>query len=42
MFGFLANMSEEELRASPRLRSHASGVMLGITHIISGLDDPVR
>ena len=42
MFGFLANMSEEELRASPRLRSHAGGVMLGVTHIITGLDNPVR
>ena len=41
MFGFLANMTEEELQASPRLRAHASGVILGITHIITGLENPV-
>ena len=40
-FGFLANMSQEELRASPRLTSHAGGVMLGVTHNISGLENPV-
>ena len=40
-FGFLANMSQEELRASPRLTSHAGGVMLGVTHIITGLENPV-
>ena len=34
-------MSEEELRASPRLTSHAGGVMLGVTHIITGLENPV-
>ena len=41
IFGFLANMSEDELRASPRLTSHAGGVMLGVTHIITGLENPV-
>ena len=41
MFGFLANMTEEELQASPRLRAHASGVIMGITHIITGLENPV-
>ena len=34
-------MSEDELRASPRLTSHAGGVMLGVTHIITGLENPV-
>ena len=33
--------SEEELRVSPRLQSHASGVLLGITQIVNGLDSPV-
>ena len=41
MFGFLANMTEEELQASPRLRAHASGVIMGVTHIITGLENPV-
>ena len=41
MFGFLTNMSEEELQASPRLRAHASGVIMGVTHIITGLENPV-
>ena len=41
-FGFLANMTEEELQASPRLRAHASGVIMGVTHIITGLENPVR
>ena len=40
-FGFLANLTEEELRKSPRLTSHASGVILGVTHIINGLENPV-
>ena len=40
-FGFLANMSDAELRESPRLTSHASGVVLGVTHIINGLENPV-
>ena len=29
------------MRNSPRLHSHASGVVLGITQIINGLDNPV-
>ena len=33
--------SEDELRVSPRLQSHASGVLLGITQIVNGLDSPV-
>ena len=41
-FGFLTSLSEEELRNSPRLQSHASGVLLGITHIVNGLENPVR
>ena len=41
-FGFLANLTEEELRKSPRLTSHASGVILGVTHIINGLENPVK
>ena len=41
MFGFLTNMTEEELQASPRLRAHASGVIMGVTHIITGLENPV-
>ena len=40
-FGFLANLSDDELRVSPRLTSHASGVVLGVTHIINGLENPV-
>ena len=40
-FGFLNNLNEEELRNSPRLRSHASGVVLGVTQIINGLENPV-
>ena len=40
-FGFLSNMSDAELRESPRLTSHASGVVLGVTHIINGLENPV-
>ena len=40
-FGFLNSLSEEELRNSPRLQSHASGVLLGITHIVNGLENPV-
>ena len=41
-FGFLNSLSEEELRISPRLMSHASGVLLGVTQIINGLENPVR
>ena len=41
-FGFLNNLNEEELRNSPRLHSHASGVVLGVTQIINGLENPVR
>ena len=41
-FGFLNSLSEEELRISPRLLSHASGVLLGVTQIINGLENPVR
>ena len=41
-FGFLTSLSEEELRNSPRLQSHASGALLGITHIVNGLENPVR
>ena len=33
--------SEDELRVSPRLQSHASGVLLGITQIVNGLDSQV-
>ena len=40
-FGFLNSLSEEELRNSPRLQSHASGVLLGITHIVNGLENQV-
>ena len=40
-FGFLTNLNEEELRKSPRLHSHASGVVLGVTQIINGLENPV-
>ncbi|XP_023321165.1 globin-like [Eurytemora carolleeae] len=38
-FGFLATLREDELRKSPRLNSHASGVLLGVTQIINGLDN---
>ena len=41
-FVFLNNLSEEEMRISPRLQSHASGVVLGITQIINGLENPVQ
>ena len=41
-FGFATSLTEEELRASPRLQSHVSGVVLGITHIINGLESSVR
>ena len=41
-FGFVTSLSEEELRNSPRLQSHVSGVILGITHIINGLESSVR
>ena len=40
-FTFLNSLNEEELRNSPRLNSHASGLVLGITHIINGLENPV-
>ena len=29
------------MRSSPRLNQHASGVILGVSQIINGLDDPV-
>ena len=35
-------MCEEELRSSPRLQSHASGVLLGVTQIVNGLENPVN
>ena len=41
-FGFLNNLNEEELEKSPRLHSHASGVVLGVSQIINGLENPVR
>ena len=41
-FGFLNNLNEEELKRSPRLHSHASGVLLGVSQIINGLENPVR
>ena len=41
-FGFLNSLSEEELRTSPRLQSHASGVLLGVTQIVNGLENPVN
>ena len=37
--GFCA---QEEMRLSPRLNQHASGVILGVTAIINGLHSPVR
>ena len=40
-FGFLSALTEEELRGSPRLASHASGVVLGVSQIINGLENPV-
>ena len=33
--------SQEEMRLSPRLNQHASGVVLGVTQIINGLYNPV-
>ena len=41
-FLMLSSFNEEELRLSPRLHSHASGVVLGITQIINGLENPVN
>jgi len=41
-FGFLNSLCEEELRSSPRLQSHASGVLLGVTQIVNGLENPVN
>ena len=32
---------QEEMRLSPRLNQHASGVVLGVTQIINGLYNPV-
>jgi hypothetical protein len=40
-FGFLAGMTEEEMLLSPRFNQHASGVVLGISQIVNGLENPV-
>jgi hypothetical protein len=40
-FGFLAGLSDEEMRLSPWLIQHASGVVLGVTQIVNGLENPV-
>ena len=32
---------KDEMRLSPRLNQHASGVVLGVTQIINGLYNPV-
>ena len=37
----LSITNQEEMRLSPLLNQHASGVVLGITQIINGLDNPV-
>ena len=34
--------NQDEMRLSPRLNQHASGVVLGVTQIINGLYNPVR
>ena len=41
-FGFLANMNEEEMLKSPRLSAVGSGMVLGVTQIINGLENPVN
>ena len=41
-FGFLVNMSEEEMLKSPRLSAVGSGMVLGVTQIINGLENPVN
>jgi len=40
-FGFVMGLTEEEMRLSPRLNQHASGVVLGVTQIINGLYNPL-
>ena len=40
-FGFLVNMTEEEMLKSPRLNAVGSGMVLGVTQIINGLENPV-
>ena len=35
------NGLKDEMRLSPRLNQHASGVVLGVTQIINGLYNPV-
>ena len=40
-FGFLVNMNEEEMLQSPRLNAVGSGMVLGVTQIINGLENPV-
>jgi hypothetical protein len=40
-FGFLAGLSDEEMRLSPWLIQHASGVVLGVTQIVNGLENQV-
>jgi len=34
-------LTEDEMRLSPRLNQHASGVVLGVTQIINGLYNPL-
>ena len=36
------NHYQDEMRLSPRLNQHASGVVLGVTQIINGLYNPVK
>ena len=33
---------KDEMRLSPRVNQHASGVVLGVTQIINGLNNPVN
>ena len=35
-------LPQEEMRLSPRLNQHASGVILGVSQIINGLEDQVN
>ena len=37
----LSTLSEAELRSSPKLQGHGSGVVLAITQIVNGLENPV-